>query len=102
MRKFLTIVTLSLLGTVAHAETDNQLFKCVDKATLALNSECVSSQITDSSLFKQAQQNIITQADVNSDFVVATISLDPETLNIEVVAHHDALMTARVLTTKPN
>lgn len=99
MRKLVTITAL-LLGTgLAHAESNNQLLDCVEKASLTLDSACVAKHIEQSNAFQRAQQNIINMADANSDFAVATISLDPKTLNIEIVAHHDARQTA--LLTKP-
>ncbi len=99
MRKLITLVALVLGSGLAHAETNNQLLDCVDKTSLTFDAKCVAQHIEQSSQFQHAQQNIINIADANSDFAVATISLDPKTLNIEIVAHHDAGQTA--LLTKP-
>lgn len=99
MRKLITLVVLVLGSGLAHAETNNQLLDCVDKTSLTFDAKCVAQHIEQSSQFQHAQQNIINLADANSDFAVATISLDPKTLNIEIVAHHDAGQTA--LLTKP-
>lgn len=94
MRKFIFLGAIILSSSLAHAESNTQLLDCMDKQTLTLNATCVAENIEQSDQFKRAQQNIITVADANSDYAVATISLDPKTLNIEIVAHHDAKQTA--------
>lgn len=96
MRKLISILTLILVSGAAHAQSDTQLIGCVDTKSFEMNESCVAKTITLSDQFKMAQQKIINTADANTDFAVATITLDPETLDIEIVAHRDALQTALV------
>ncbi|MBF7074969.1 pyridine nucleotide transhydrogenase [Glaciecola sp. MH2013] len=76
---------------MAAAEAgDAKLFNCMDKKTLTMNSECMSKQISSNIAFKKVEESLIQNANQVSDRAIATMTFDPKTLSIEVVAHRDA------------
>ena len=86
----LIIAVSAMVSASANAKTgDAKLFNCMDKTTFAINSECMSKQISSNITFKQAEYKIIQTASEVSDRAIATITFDPKTLNIVVVAHRD-------------
>tara|TARA_B100002003_G_C13818609_1_gene403109 strand:- start:295 stop:600 length:306 start_codon:yes stop_codon:yes gene_type:complete len=99
MRKLLTGLALLTIISIAHAESGNQLFQCMDKKTFKVNSECMSQNITSNVRFKEAEQQVFTQAEeARGDYAVATMTFDPSKMQIDIVAHRDALQAMNTVT----
>lgn len=92
--RLLAVITLLTVSSLANAATDKpgdaKLFQCMDKTTFAINSECVSEQVEANLVFKQVQETVVQNAEQAGDRAIATMTFDPKTLNIEIVAHRDA------------
>jgi hypothetical protein len=91
--KTIMLMTVSAIAMSANANAgEAKLFNCMDKTTLTMNSECMSKQIASNLVFKRAEEAVIQKASDVSDKAIATMTFDPKTMTIEVVAHRDALL----------
>lgn len=91
LASILTVVSsLSLAAT--EQPGDSKLFSCMDAKSFELNSQCLSKKIESNMVFKQAQAEVLQAASDASDRAIATMTFDPQTFTIEVVAHKDALL----------
>ncbi len=99
MRKVVLGLALSVAFGVAHAETnDKGLFDCMDDKTFELNSQCMSDQIGNSMKFREAQNQVINVASQNTgEYVVATMTFDQRKMQIDIVAHREALLAKNAL-----
>lgn len=99
MRK--TIIGLVLLTSfgVAHAESgESQLFDCMDAKTFEMNNQCMTDQISNNIRYRDAQQQVTEQASENfGDYAIATMTFDAEKMQIDIVAHRDALQAKNSL-----
>ncbi|WJG09932.1 hypothetical protein [Aliiglaciecola sp. LCG003] len=92
MRKLFSLFFVLTVGTVAHAQADQQnAFDCMDKASFEINSQCMANSISQNIDYKNVQIDIANRASLQSDSVMATIKFYPKDMLIEVVAHRDAL-----------
>jgi hypothetical protein len=91
--KALMLITVSAVAMSANAKSgEAKLFNCMDKSTFAVNSECMSKQIASNLVFKRAEEAVITKASEVSDRAIATMTFNPKTMSIDVVAHRDAYL----------
>ncbi|MBT1451140.1 pyridine nucleotide transhydrogenase [Glaciecola sp. XM2] len=89
-----TLLTAFCFGASA-AQTDTvatNSFSCMDKTSFEINASCMSNKIETNESFLQAQTMLFEQNANASDNAMATLTIDPKTLNIEVVAHKDAYL----------
>ncbi|QCZ92543.1 pyridine nucleotide transhydrogenase [Salinimonas iocasae] len=102
MRKSLLGLALLTTTGIAHAESnENQLFDCMDRTTFEVNSECMSNQITSNIRFKEAEQKVVNMAsESRGDYAIATMTFDPRKMQIDIVAHRDALQAMNRVSTK--
>lgn len=100
MRKFFFGLALLSVTSIAHAESNNnQLFDCMDRTTFEVNSDCMAEQITANIHFKNAEQKVVTQAaESRGDYAIATMTFDPRKMQIDIVAHREALQAMNQLT----
>ena len=93
MRKSLIGLALLMSFGVAHAESGNsQLFECMDAKTFEMNNQCLSDKISSNIRYRDAQQQVTEQASENfGDYAIATMTFDAEKMQIDIVAHKDAL-----------
>lgn len=93
MRKVLLGLALLSACSIAHAESgSNQLFDCMDAKTFEVNNECMADKISSNVRFRDAQENMVNVADENlGDYAIATMTFDQEKMQIDIVAHRDAL-----------
>jgi hypothetical protein len=88
-----TLLTLACFGASA-AQSDTEAtnsFSCMDKASFEINASCMSNKIETSDSFLDAQASLFEQ-NANSEHAMASITISPKTLDIEVVAHRDAYL----------
>ena len=102
MRKSLLGLALLTTTGIAHAESnENQLFDCMDRTTFEVNSEGMSNQITSNIRFKEAEQKVVNMAsESRGDYAIATMTFDPRKMQIDIVAHRDALQAMNRVSTK--
>ncbi|OFC68759.1 pyridine nucleotide transhydrogenase [Alteromonas confluentis] len=93
MRKSLIGLSLLMSFGVAHAESGNsQLFECMDAKSFEMNNQCMSDKISNNIRYRDAQQQVTEQASENfGDYAIATMTFDAEKMQIDIVAHRDAL-----------
>ncbi len=94
MRKVLLSVALLSFFSVAHAGTgENQLFDCMDAKTFEMNNQCMSDKISSNIRFREAQTELTAVANESlGDYAIATMTFDQEKMQIDVVAHREALL----------
>ncbi len=99
MRKLVTGLALVVAFGVAHAESgQNQLFDCMDAKTFEMNNQCVADQISSNIRFRDAQEQIVQVANESQgDYAIATMTFDPRKMQIDIVAHRDALQAMNTL-----
>lgn len=99
MRKRVVSLALLLGLGVAHAESGkNQLFDCMDTVNFEMNNQCMADTISQNIRFRDAQQTLVsTAADNFGDYAIATMTFDPERMQIDIVAHRDALQALNLL-----
>jgi len=91
--KAIMLITVSAIAMSANAKAgEAKLFNCMDKSTFEVNSDCMSKQIASNLVFKRAEEAVILKATDVSDRAIATMTFDPKTLTIDVVAHRDAYL----------
>jgi hypothetical protein len=99
MKKFIaTLLTVFCVGaSAAQADTvATNSFTCIDNKSFEINAACMSNKIETNESFLNAQTILFEQNANVSDHAMASITIDPKTLNIQVVAHKDAYL-ARVV-----
>ena len=99
MRKVvLGLAMLSAMG-VAHAESgSNQLFDCMDADTFEMNNQCMSDKISNNIRFRDAQTDLVNTAkENNGQYAIATMTFDQEKMQIDIVAHREALKALNTL-----
>lgn len=93
MKKTLGLALLSLLSFSTLAADDNSTstnsFSCMDEKTFEVDASCISSTIEMNDKFVISQKDLYEQASQPSDYVMATLLMDPKTLNITVIGHTD-------------
>ncbi|WP_395341505.1 hypothetical protein PN836_019385 [Ningiella sp. W23] len=68
---------------------ESSSFACVDAKSFEINASCMSNKIEMNDAFVQSQKDFSQQIE-SGDNAMASLTIDPETLNIKVVAHKDA------------
>lgn len=103
MRKRVVSLALLMGLGVAHAESGkNQLFDCMDTVNFEMNNLCMAETISRNISFRDAQQTLISSAADNfGDYAVATMTFDPDRMQIDIVAHRDALQALNLLASQP-
>lgn len=92
----LALSSFSVFATDVDKESANT-FSCLDKQTLQVDAKCISTTIEMSDEFVASQQAFYQDAAQPGDYVMATLLMDPVTLNITVIGHRDkSLSMARV------
>lgn len=93
MKKTMGLALLSLLSFSTLAADDNSTstnsFSCMDEKTFEVDASCISSTIEMNDKFVISQKDLYQQASQPSDYVMATLLMDPKTLNITVIGHTD-------------
>ncbi|MFC3121264.1 hypothetical protein [Agaribacter flavus] len=92
MRKLATILlALSTFSVIAADNTTDakNSFSCMDKKTFEVNAKCISTKIEKSDNFNHSQKSFWNETVSANDYVMATLLMDPKTLNITVIAHRD-------------
>ncbi|RDV24024.1 pyridine nucleotide transhydrogenase [Alteromonas aestuariivivens] len=99
MRKLVFGLLLMTSFGVAHAESgQNQLFNCMDAKTFEMNNQCVADQISSNMRYRDAQDKVAQVASENNgDYAIATMTFDPRKMQIDIVAHRDALQANNTL-----
>lgn len=99
-RVVLGLAMLTCFG-VAHAESgSNQLFDCMDAATFEMNDQCMADTISSNTGYRNAQNEIFSGAsDSQGDYAIATMTFDQEKMQIDIVAHKDALNAMNAMLT---
>lgn len=95
MKKLIaTLVTVVCVGaSTAQADTvATNSFACIDKQSFEINAACMSNKIESNESFLNAQTMLFEQNANASEHAMASLTIDPKTLNIEVVAHKDAYL----------
>lgn len=87
MRRLMLAIVLSLLSTASFAEKQNNLFKCVDDTSLAINHECLSQKMETNDNFVTFQNNFAEQLSDLGGNVMATVIFYPELMETRVIAH---------------
>ena len=99
MRK--TLIGLALVSTfgIAHAESgSNQLFDCMDAKTFEMNNQCMADKISNNIRYRDAENLVAEQAGDNlGEYAIATMTFDQEKMQIDIVAHRDALQAKNTL-----
>ena len=99
MRK--VVLGFALLSTfgIAHAGSgENQLFDCMDAKTFEMNNQCMADQISSSIRFRDAQSDLVNVAsESQGDYAIATMTFDQQKMQIDIVAHRDALTALNTL-----
>ncbi|GLR72498.1 hypothetical protein [Agaribacter marinus] len=92
MKKIATILlalsSFSIIAAENTAPTKNS-FSCMDKQTFEVDAKCISTKIETSDSFSKSQTSFWNDAVESNEYVMATMLMDPKTLNITVIAHRD-------------
>ncbi|MGQ8366568.1 hypothetical protein [Glaciecola sp. 1036] len=93
MKKFLVasclaLTSLSVFAADNSTETKNS-FSCMDKQTFEVDAQCFSTTIEKSDSFVANQKAFYKDASEPGEYVMATLLMDPKTLNITVIAHRE-------------
>ena len=99
MRKGVLGLTLMSVFGIAHAGSgENQLFDCMDAKSFELNNECIAENINNNIHFRDAQTDLVNVASESlGDYAIATMTFDQEKMQIDIVAHRDALSALNTL-----
>lgn len=98
MKTFIStsLIFACLAFSAAQAEVGaSSSFSCLDKESFEINASCMSSKIENSDSFLQSQTLLFLQS-ANTEHAMATLTIEPKTLNIEVLAHKDAYFAKRL------
>lgn len=92
------LAMLSVFG-IAHAESgSNQLFDCMDANTFEMNNQCMADKISNNIRYRDAQQELVNAtSDNNGEYAIATMTFDQEKMQIDIVAHREALNAQNTL-----
>ncbi|WP_371195378.1 hypothetical protein [Glaciecola sp. SC05] len=94
MKKLTTSVLMLVCFGISAAQSDTETansFSCMNKESFEINASCMSNKIENSDSFLNAQTMLFEQS-ANTGHAMATLTIEPDTLNIEVVAHKDAFL----------
>ena len=92
MRKFIMTIGLFALGGISQVQAGSgQLFDCVDSATLNVNSNCVANKFEQNDMFVKMQSQFYEQQSMKSGNAIATLIFDEKKMQIDVIAHQDAV-----------
>lgn len=93
MKKVVTVALLTLFSSLLHAserDTKQNLFKCVDSETLAVDQSCMELTFEQDTNMQQHSFNYAKLNDGLNENAMATMTFYPEKMQIEIVAHADA------------
>lgn len=90
MRKIMLFAMLTMFSAFLHAaDKNNNLFNCVEAENLALNPDCMATQIEANNQFIETMNSFaIEQQDLGGN-VMATLRFFPEKMLIEVIAQDE-------------
>ncbi|MFC4701713.1 hypothetical protein ACFO4O_16270 [Glaciecola siphonariae] len=94
MAMVFTFACFSASAAQTATDTGNS-FSCMNKASFEIDAACMSNKIENSDSFLSSQ-SVLAEKSTNTNHAMATLTIEPGTLNIEVVAHKDAYL-AKVL-----
>lgn len=98
MRKVITFLSTVLLGSLFQVQAESsQLFDCVNPTSLAVDGKCVEKKIDQNRFFVQLQDEFAKQQAASDSNVVATMILDQQKMQIDIVAHQDSIKSADLL-----
>ena len=90
-RVFFSLMTL-VAGSLFQVQAQTtQLFDCVEPTSLEIDGKCVETKIDQNRFFLNLQDQFAAQQELSSDNVIATLILDEQKMQIEIVAHKDAI-----------
>ncbi|UAA39355.1 hypothetical protein KIH87_03030 [Paraneptunicella aestuarii] len=92
MRNVILIMLFSLFSAILHAkeaETQQNLFKCVDNESLAIDDACIEGKFDANLKFQEQKFTIAGMSDEFGENAMATLRFYPDKMLIEVVAHAD-------------
>jgi hypothetical protein len=99
MRNRILCLALLLSAGIAHAEAGKtEAFKCMNSETFEIDSACMVNTIGSNTDFQASQAKIIEAANENTGYAIATMTFDQEKMQIDIVAHRDALQAMNRLT----
>lgn len=87
----LVLASGSLLAESA-LQGETKTFKCMDKQTFEINSNCMQLDISSNLVFKKAESDMYKDISGTSDRALATMTFNPELMEINIVAHKDATL----------
>ncbi|GEM_PF-3307680 len=91
MTKLTTLLLASLFTTASFAASEQNLYQCVNKQTLAQDASCVANMIANNQEFKIELDAVNQQAaDLDNDKVLSLMRMNPNDLSIEVIALSEA------------
>lgn len=85
MKRFILILSI-FINHVALANTDNNLFDCMDKTSFEINSVCIEQTIELHPNFVLRERAITEESDFLGDNAIATLRFFPQYNLIEVIA----------------
>ena len=92
MRKFVIFFGALIFSSFSQVQAgSSQLFDCVDSTTLEIDGKCVESKIQQNNKFVKLQDHFFEQQAFNSGNVIATLIFDEKKMQIDVIAHRDAI-----------
>ncbi len=92
VKRTISAVVVSVSMATSALAADNA-FDCMDAKSFEINSQCLQQQIDTNIEFKQSQQTMVADMQMQSDYAMATMRFYPEQMTIEIIAHRDALTT---------
>lgn len=92
MRKAIIFFGALIFSSLSQVQAgSDQLFDCVDSTTLEIDGKCVESKIENNGKFLKFQESFFEQQSINSGNVVSTLIFDERKMQIDVIAHSDAV-----------
>ena len=81
------LLSILFMTTVSYAHADtSQLFKCVEKQSLSIDSGCVEKKISANPTFQMVQQSFFENLESDSGAEMSTISFYPKQNLIKIQA----------------
>lgn len=104
MRKLIIFLGTLVFGSLFQVQAgSNQLFDCVDSTSLEVDGKCVENKIDQNAFFLKLQDQFAAQQEEGSGKVIATMILDERKMQIDIVAHKDAIQTTNlIVANQPN
>ncbi|MDT0596525.1 pyridine nucleotide transhydrogenase [Glaciecola petra] len=91
MSILLVLASNSLLAESA-LQGETKAFKCMNKQSFEINSNCMQLDISSNLVFKKAESNMYDNINGSSDRVLASMTFNPKLMEINIVAHKDATL----------